>query len=134
MMTRRHFVGALAAVAAVGGTGLGGLLARRRRVHLPGMMPADLESLAGQAVILQPADGRRLPAIVRNVATRRTRASWGTPATEQISLLIQTEDRDTPAGRYRIEGEDLVLGELHLSPVGAEGRDRRLEAAITRIV
>ena len=134
MMTRRTFVGAFAALTAAGGSGLSALLARRRRLTMAGIVPAEVMPLIGQSVRMRSADGHTLDAVVRDVSTGSNRARFGAPATEQISLLLQADDSHAPAGTYRIEGQDLVLDHLYLSPVGPEGSERRLEAVITRIV
>ena len=134
MMTRRTFVGAFAALTAAGGSGLSALLARRRRLTMAGIAPATVRPLVGQPVRMRYADGRQLDAVVRDICTKNNRARFGAPATEQISLLLQANDHDAKAGFYRVESDDLVLGDLYFSPVGPEGSERRLEAVITRIV
>ena len=71
---------------------------------------------------------------MKDVHCVRHPARRGAPATEQISLLLAVDDPAAAAGTYRVENADLCLGDLYLSPVGAVGRDQRLEAVITRIV
>ena len=58
----------------------------------------------------------------------------GAPGTEQISLTVAGDLAEAPAGAYRVESDVVSLGELDFLPVGGTGRDRRLEAVITRIV
>ena len=134
MMTRRMFMGALAAVTAAGGSGLGALLARRRRWPVVGMNTRTVPALLGQTVVLKSDDGASLAAIVVDVKSVRRPGDARTPATEQISLIFRTSDPNPSAGAYHVEGQDTVLEPLYLSPVGPEGQDRRLEAVITRIV
>lgn len=134
MMTRRMFVGALAAVTAAGGSGLGALLARRRRLPVAGMNTRTVPSLNGQSVVLKSIDGGSVDAVVADVQSVQRRGDAHTPGTEQISLTFRTTEPNPTAGTYHIEGQDIVLEPLYLSPVGPEGQDRRLEAVITRIV
>ena len=134
MMTRRTFVGVLAVVAAVGGLGLGGGVLRRRQLAMDELVPLNLQPLQGTVVSLCARDGRTLRAVVEDVGALRRPARRGAPATEQISLLVAADDREAGAGRYRLESADLSLGDLYFSPVGPQGRERRLEAVITRIV
>ena len=84
--------------------------------------------------MLRSPAGAHLPATVTGVRTLRTRSVPGAPATVQMSLLVKARDPETKAGLYRLESDDLVLDTLHFMPVGRSGNERRLEAAITRIV
>jgi hypothetical protein len=83
---------------------------------------------------LKSPAGRCLPSIVEQVSVVRRPARRGAPGTEQISLLVQGNMHDAPAGVYRIETDDVGLGELYFSPVDGTGQGRRLEAVINRIV
>lgn len=134
MMTRRMFVGALAAVTAAGGSGLSSVLARRRRLPVTGLNARSVPELNGQSVVLKSAEGQSLAAVVTDVRSVHRRGDVHTPGTEQVSLTFRTREPNPGAGSYRIEGQDIVLEPLYLSPVGPEGKDRRLEAVITRIV
>jgi hypothetical protein len=134
MMTRRMFVGALAAVTAAGGSGLGAVLARRRRLPMAGVNARTVPPLKGQTVVLKSTEGSSLTAVVADVRSVRHRGDAHTPGTEQISLLLAADDPDALAGTYRIDGDQVSLGDLFLSPVGQAGRHRRLEAVITRIL
>lgn len=134
MMTRRYFVGALAVVTAAGGSGLGAVLARRRRLPVAGLNARSVPELNGQSVVLKSAEGQSLAAVVVDVKSIRRRGDAHTPGTDQVSLTFRTRDPNPSAGTYHIEGQDIVLEPLYLSPVGPEGRERRLEAVITRIV
>jgi hypothetical protein len=133
MMNRRQFVGAVAAVAAVAGTGLGALV-RRRRVAVEGIDGAVAGDLEGRAVTLRGNDGRPEQGLVTDVRVFATPAGHGAPATEQVSLRVKTAGADPAAGSFRLESDDLVLADLYFSPVGPPGGDRRLEAVVTRIV
>lgn len=132
MMNRRQFVGAMAAVTAVAGTGLGALV-RRRRVAMQGVNGEVAARLEGRTVTLWSADGIRHRGAVTDVRVLSTRAGHGAPATEQVSLRVKANGADLPAGIYRLENDDLVLADLYFSPVGPEGNESRLEAVITRI-
>ena len=134
MMTRRNFVGALAAVAAAGGSGLATILARRPRWSVAAVDVRTAPALKGRNGVLKSATGETLNAVVTEVTAVRRRGGVRAPDTEQISLLVRAVDAKAPGGTYRIEGRDFVLDPLYLSPVGREGRDRRLEAVINRIV
>jgi hypothetical protein len=128
MITRRTFVGALTAAGAVGI----GLTSFGRRHFAIGEVPADeMILLRGRAVSLRGPGQRALRAVVEDVTVVNHPARPGAPGTEQISVLFAA---DGEAGFYRIENADLSLDELYLSPVGRPGRDRRLEAVITRVV
>ncbi len=133
MMTRRTFVGALSALAAVGSLGLNAVV-RRRRLAMKELVPANLRALPGTVVSLRGPDGRTLRATVADVSATRRPARPGAPGTEQISLLVAAEDPSAGAGRYRLRSADVELDDLDFSPVGRPGRERRLEAVITRIV
>lgn len=132
MMNRRQFVGALAAVTAAAGTGLGALI-RRRRVAIQGVNGEVAGMLEGRAVTLRSAEGKPHRGTVTDVRSFATRSRPGAPATEQVALRVKVGQEDLPAGTYRLESDDLVLAELYFSPVGPVGDERRLEAAITRI-
>jgi hypothetical protein len=136
MMTRRTFMGALAMVTTAGGLGLGigGVFAQRRRLSMAEIAPSTLEPLQDCPVAICRADGRPMRAVVKNVSSVRHPARFGAPGTEQISLLLAVDESDAPAGIYRVESDQVSLGDLYLSPVGQAGRDQRLEAIITRIV
>ena len=96
--------------------------------------PATLQPLQNSTVTLRTAEGRTMRAVVKDVSSMRRPARFGAPGTEQISLLLAADDSNPAAGIYRIENNQVSLGDLYLSPVGQTGRDRRLEAIITRIV
>ena len=98
-----------------------------------GLNARSVPDLKGQSVVLNSTDGLSVAAVVADVKSIKRRGDAHTPGTEQISMTLWTTEPDTPAGTYRIEGQDIVLEPLYLSPVGPEGRDRRLEAVITRI-
>jgi len=134
MMTRRHFVGALTAVTTACGLGLGSVFVSRRRLTMSEIVPDIVRPLQGAKVSLRGPDGQTLRGRIEDVSAVRHPARPGAPGTEQISLLLATDNREAPAGIYRLETDDLNLGDLNLSPVGQAGRDRRLEAVITRIV
>ena len=134
MMTRRNFLGSLSLVAAAGGLGLGGIFAHRRRLTMAEIRPATLQPLQNSTVTLRTAEGRTMRAVVKDINFKRRPARFGAPGTEQISLLLAADDPNPAAGIYRIENDQVSLGDLYLSPVGQTGRDRRLEAIITRIV
>jgi hypothetical protein len=99
-----------------------------------GVNARTVPALKGQSVVLKSIEGPSLVAVVADVQSVRRRGDAHTPGTEQISLMFRTADPNAPAGTYHIEGQDIVLEPLYLSPVGPEGQDRRLEAVITRIV
>lgn len=130
MITRRTFVGVLSAFTAAGALGVG-LSGSRRHLAIGGIRSGVLAPLQGRTVFLRGPDGTTSRAVVDRVSVSRQPARPGAPGTEQISMLFDT---DGEAGPYRIENADLVLSELHLTPVNLPGRDRRLEAVITRIV
>ena len=134
MMTRRTFVSALTAAAAVGGFGLGGALLQRRRLAAGRIGAADVRPLQGADMTLRSPAGRTWRAAVTDVTAVRRPARHGAPATEQISLLVAVHGATPDSGRYRLEGIDLSLDELYFTAVGPAGSDRRLEAVITRIV
>lgn len=135
MMTRRTFVGALAGLAAAGGLGSLGWVTRRRRLATADLSLASANQLRGSQFQMKHAGGDRLQAVVIDVATQRHPARRGAPATEQISVLLQPVGPAEPlAGNYALENSDLKMDSLYLSPVGRQGRERCLEAAITRIV
>ena len=131
MITRRTFVGALGATTAAGALGVGLFEVSRRRLSPGEIRPDVVTPLNGSTVVLRAPDGRRLWAVVEDVEVRRRPARPGAPGTEQISVLFAA---DGEAGFYRVDHADVSLGKLYLSPVGMPGRDRRLEAVITRIV
>ncbi len=134
MMTRRNFLGALSLATAAGNLGLGGLFAYRQRLAMAEIRPATLQPLQNSTMILRTAEGRTMRAVVKDVSSIRRPARFGAPGTEQISLLLAADDPNPTAGIYRVENDQVSLGDLYLSPVGQTGRDRRLEAIITRIV
>jgi len=134
MMTRRTFVGTLAIVTSACGLGLGGVFANRRRLAMAEIVPETLLPLKESTVALRTAEGLTMRAVVEDISSVRRPARFGAPGTEQISLLMAADDPDAPAGMYRVENDHLILGDLYLSPVGQAGRDRRLEAVITRIL
>jgi len=134
MMTRRKFMGALTAIATAGGLGLGGVFALRKRLTLAQIKPATALPLQNAVAFLRAPGSRPLRAIIADVSVVRHRAGPGAPGTENISLLFKTDNREAPAGFYRVETDDVSLDHLYLSPVGMPGRERRLEAVITRIV
>lgn len=133
MMTRRNFMGVVATVAAAGALGLGATLGRRR-VALAELAAANGLPSPGTAVVLRGPGGRELRAVVAGVHTSVHPARAGAPGTEQTSLLLKAENREAPGGAYRLESADVCLDELYYSPVNRPGRERRLEAVITRIV
>lgn len=133
MMTRRTFMGALAMVTTAGGLGLGGALVFRRRLSMAELAPSTLKPLQGRVVALRAENGPSLRAVVEDVSTRNHPARLGAPGTEQISLLLAVNESNVPAGIYRVENDQVSLGDLYLSPVGQPGNDQRLEAVITRI-
>lgn len=135
MMTRRTFLGVAAAVTAAGGLGLGGSFLQKRRLALAELASANnVLPPKGTAVVLRGPDGNSWRAEVSDVRTTRRPARPGAPGTEQVSLLLKPADRNAPGGNYRLESDDVRVEELHFSPVNQPGRDRRLEAVITRIV
>ena len=130
MISRRTFVGAVTAVAAVGALGpsLTGLRGSgSARTH----RSDDFARLRGSRVALRAADGTTYDTVVEDVQVTLLPACGDAPATEQVSVLFAA---DGEAGRYRLDGAVPGFDELQLSPVGMPGRDRRLEAVITRIV
>jgi len=133
MMTRRTFLGVVATVTAAGGLGLGGTLMQRRRLAMAELAAAKGLPSPGTAVVLHGPDGLNLRAVVANVRTTVRPARPGAPGTEQTSLLLKADDREAPGGAYRLESDEVSLDELYFSPVNQPGRDRRLEAVITRI-
>ena len=133
MMTRRTFLGVAATVTAAGGLGLGGTLMQRRRLALAELAAAKGLPSPGTAVVLRGPDGLKLRAVVASVRTAVHPARPGATGTEQTSLLLKVEDREAPGGTYRLESDEVCLDELYFSPVNRPGRDRRLEAVITRI-
>jgi hypothetical protein len=133
MMTRRTFMGNLTVVTAAAGLGLGGVLVFQKRLAMAEFSAASLEPLRNGSVTLRDPRGLTRRARVKDVHCVRHPARRGAPATEQISLLLAVDD-PAAAGTYRVENDDLCLGDLYFSPVGAAGRDQRLEAVITRIV
>jgi hypothetical protein len=127
-------MGRLTVVTAAAGLGLGGVLVFQKRLALAEISAASLEPLRNGSVTLRDPNGLTRRARVKDVHCVRHPARRGAPATEQISLLLAVDDPSAAAGTYRVENADLCLGDLYLSPVGAVGRDQRLEAVITRIV
>lgn len=134
MMTRRTFVGAVAMATAAGALGLGLALGQRRRLAVTELAAAKGLPQPGTAVVLSEPGGRRLRAVVAGLRTRVHPALPGVPGTEQTSLLLKADDREAPGGTYRLESADVTVDELFFSPVNRPGRERRLEAVITRIV
>ena len=134
MMTRRIFMGVAAAATAAAGFGLGGILAERRSLAMAEITPSALASLRNRTVNLHRADGRTIRAVLEDAVSVKHRARFSAPATEQVSLVFAAAEGETAEGTYRVEGSDLSLGNLYLTAVGGTGRDRRLEAVITRIV
>ena len=134
MMTRRSFVSAMGVLAAAGGLGAGIALDQRRRLRMGELVTASILPLRGSPVTLLAEDGTRCAATVAAVDAVRRAARSGAPATEQISLLVAAAERDTPGGNYRLQSPDLDLCSLNFSAVGPSGRQRRLEAVITRIL
>lgn len=134
MMTRRNFLGALSLATAAGSLGLGGIFTHRRRLAMAEIRPATLQPLQNSTMILRTAEGRTMRAVVKDISSIRRPARFGAPGTEQISLLLAADDPNPTAGIYRVENDQVSLGDLYLSPVGQTGRDRRLEAIITRIL
>lgn len=134
MMTRRTFMGNLTAVTAAAGLGFGGVFALKRRLAMAEITPALLEPLQGGSVTLLDSRGHSHRARVKDIQGVCHPARFGSPATEYISLLLAVDDPSAAAGFYRVETADLCLGDLYFSPVGGVGRNRRLEAVITRIV
>lgn len=132
MMTRRHFLGAAAVVSIAGGLGAGGTLWMRRRLGA-----AQIDSTA--ALLLRDrtfrmeGEGLATRARVAEVNTRRHPARPGVPAVEEISICLAVDEVTAGAGTYRLQGEELDLGELYFTPVNRAGAERRLEAVITRI-
>lgn len=138
MMTRRDFMGTLAIVTAAGGFGLGGTLVERRRFDLARIDAARIDvatvrSLERRDVLLRGA-GRAIRANVQDVRSVMRRGAHGAPDTEQISICLTVDDRDAPAGAYRLEDDRFRLDELYFTSINGTGSDRRLEAVITRIV
>ncbi|MBC8424805.1 twin-arginine translocation signal domain-containing protein [bacterium] len=134
MMTRRQFMGALTVLTAACGSGLGGVLAYRRRLSLAEIVPAAVLPLQGVAVSLRASSGRTVRGVIEGVTAVRRPSRAGAPGTEQISLLVAGDLAESPSIRYHVETDDVNLGELDFLPVGGNGRARRLEAVITRIV
>jgi len=127
-------MGKLTVVTAVAGLGLGGVFALKRRLAMAEITPASLEPLRNGSVTLLDSQGRSHRARVKDIQGVCHPARFGAPATEQISLLLAANDPSVVAGFYRVETPDLCFGDLYFSPVEGVGRDRRLEAVITRIV
>jgi len=134
MMTRRQFMGALTVLTAACGSGLGGVLAYRRRLSMAELVPAAVLPLRGAAVSLRAPGGRNLRGVIEDVTAVHHAARTGAPGTEQISLVVAGDLAEALSNRYRVETDDVNLGELDFLPVGGTGRERRLEAVITRIV
>lgn len=132
MMTRRHFLGAAAVVSVAGGLGAGGALLLRRHLEAAQIDAPTALALRGGVFRLQGYAGS-LPARVAEVHTERKPARPGAPAVEQISICLAV-DADAGPGLYRLQGDDLSLGELYYTPINRPGAERRLEAVITRIV
>lgn len=135
-MSRRAFVGALAALSAAGGLGTAGsTILRRRRVAVDKLGAKSAAQLQGNRVALHRDDGTSCDAVVVDVTTRRRRGRWGAPSTEQISILLEPcRGSELSAGNYNLENGEMRWGTLYLSPVGRPGPGQQLEAAITRIV
>jgi hypothetical protein len=134
MMTRRHFMGAITAVAVAGGMGMGSAFVTRRNVSLAKIVPTTALPLQGMAVTLRSDDGPSIRGVIKNVTAVKRPGRSGTPGTEQISLLVSPDNPEALGGNYSVETDDLKLGQLTFMPVGRTGRQRRLEAVINRIV
>lgn len=130
MLTRRVFVSALAVLTAAGGAGVG--LAARRRLALENLSAADLAQLEGTVVDLVAPDGTRIAACLTGIAARRRPGGQGTPTVEELSLELSAGPRAS-GGHYRLAGPDRECDPMLFTAVGREGRDRRLEAVLTRI-
>jgi hypothetical protein len=134
MMTRRRFMGALSVLTAACTAGLGGVIVQRRRLAMGELVPDSMIALKGSEVLLNAAGGGSLRGVLEDVTAVRRPGRFGAPTTVQISLLVEADRIDAPAGAYRLETDDVKLDRLDFLPVGGNGRDRRLEAVITRIV
>ncbi len=136
MMTRRAFVGAVAALSAVGSLGTAAkTVLRRRRVAVDQLSADSMTQLQGMQVALLGEDGSRCEASVVDVAAQMRRGRWGAKSTEQISLLLEPHGgAQLCAGNYHLETGEMRWGTLFFSPVGRPDQQQQLEAAITRII
>jgi hypothetical protein len=114
--------------------GVGLVFHNRRRLSVRELDSTSLQPLAGTTVTLHGPDGSRLGARVEDIQIIRHPARAGAPANEQISLLLTPVSPEAPGGHYRLDTDTLEIGELDFTAVGRDGRERRLEAVITRIV
>lgn len=98
------------------------------------IIPATVLPLNGAAVSICATDGHVVRGVLSDVTAVHRTGQPGAPDTEQISLLVAANNNDLAAGTYHLQTDHLDLGKLSFMPVGRAGRERRLEAVITRIV
>jgi len=132
MLTRRAFVGLIGCVVASGGLGLG--ISSRRKIPLANMSSMNLKPLENTTVSLYGSAGQRFKAMVKEVQVETRRGRHGAPDTESVSVCLKIEGNEAPSGAYRLQGDELEMEELLFTSIGRQGRDRRLQAVINRIV